>query len=306
VQLPGSCVSRIRSRARFPVRFHGLGLCARLTSSTVTRTLLIGGGKMGEALLGGWLAGGALLAPDVAVVEMYEPRRRELSEVFPDVRVAATLTEALTGSGLVDAVIAVKPHQVEEVCRALTGRTRKVLSIAAGITISQLEGWLTADRATPAAVIRSMPNTPALVGAGASAIAGGTSASADDIAWASTLLGAVGVVITVAEHALDAVTGLSGSGPAYIFLVAEAMIEAGVSVGLTRDASRTLATQTLFGAAKLLHESGELAEVLRANVTSPGGTTAAGLRVLEQHGVRAAFIDAVHAAAARATELGTR
>ena len=129
-------------------------------------------------------------------------------------------------------------------------------------------------------------------------------ASDDDLAWAEDVLGAVGEVVRVPEALLDAVTGLSGSGPAYVFLVAEALIEAGVLVGLPRDVARTLAVQTLLGSARLLAETGEAPEALRAGVTSPGGTTAAGLRVLEQAGVRAAILDAVSAATERSRALG--
>jgi pyrroline-5-carboxylate reductase len=149
-----------------------------------------------------------------------------------------------------------------------------------------------------------MPNTPALVGAGAAAVAAGHAAQETDVAWAEQVLGAVGTVVRVDEPLLDAVTGLSGSGPAYVFLVVEALIEAGVLAGLPRPVSRALATQTLLGAARLLDESGEGPEALRAAVTSPGGTTASGLRALETAGVRAAFLDAVMAATDRSRELG--
>jgi pyrroline-5-carboxylate reductase len=149
-----------------------------------------------------------------------------------------------------------------------------------------------------------MPNTPALVGAGAAAVAGGTGAGADDLDWAESVLAAVGTVVRVDESLLDAVTGLSGSGPAYVFLVAEALIEAGVLVGLPRPVATELAIQTLLGSARLLAE-GELGpEALRAAVTSPGGTTAAGLRALEAAGVRAALLDAVVAATERSRDLG--
>jgi pyrroline-5-carboxylate reductase len=149
-----------------------------------------------------------------------------------------------------------------------------------------------------------MPNTPALVRAGAAAIAAGTAAGPDDLAWAEGILGSVGVVVRVAEPLLDAVTGLSGSGPAYVFLVAEALIEAGVLVGLSRPVSQALAVQTLLGSARLLAESGDGAEALRAAVTSPGGTTAAGLRALEDRGFRAALLAAVVAATERSRQLG--
>jgi pyrroline-5-carboxylate reductase len=149
-----------------------------------------------------------------------------------------------------------------------------------------------------------MPNTPALVGAGAAAICPGSAAGEEDLAWAEEVLGAVGVVVRVPEKDLDTVTGLSGSGPAYVFLVAEAMAEAGVLGGLPRDVAETLAFQTLLGSAQLLVDRGTSPAALRAAVTSPGGTTAAGLRELERHGVRAAFLDAVMAAAERSHELG--
>jgi pyrroline-5-carboxylate reductase len=153
-------------------------------------------------------------------------------------------------------------------------------------------------------VIRAMPNTPALIGAGASAIAPGSAASEEDLAWAEEVLGAVGVVVRVPESQLDAVTGLSGSGPAYVFLVAEALAEAGVLNGLPRATAETLAFQTLAGAARLLAEGETSAADLRAAVTSPGGTTAAGLAELERSGARAAFLDAVSAATRRSRELG--
>lgn len=262
--------------------------------------MLIGGGKMGEALLGGWLAAGTLAAGDVHVVEPDDLRRAALLSAFPGITAAATVGDL---PDAFDAVIAVKPNHVEDVCLAIAGRARRVLSIAAGVPLHKLERWLAAPgRST--SVVRSMPNTPALIGAGASAIAPGGSAGDADTGWAASLLGAVGVVEQVAEASLDAVTGLSGSGPAYVFLIAEALIDAGVSVGLPRTTATTLAIQTLLGAGRLLAESGDEPAVLRANVTSPGGTTAAGLRVLEQRAVRAAIIDAVQAATARSRELG--
>ena len=149
-----------------------------------------------------------------------------------------------------------------------------------------------------------MPNMPALVGAGAAAIAGGRAAGPEDLAWAQSILEAVGTVVTVPESALDAVTGLSGSGPAYVFLLAEALIDAGVLVGLSRPVARQLAVQTLLGSARLLDETGDEPATLRAAVTSPGGTTAAGLRALEAGGVRHAVLEAVVAATERSRQLG--
>ncbi|HEX6165298.1 MAG TPA: pyrroline-5-carboxylate reductase [Acidimicrobiales bacterium] len=260
------------------------------------RLQVIGGGKMGEALLAGLVSGGWAPPAELRVVELLPERARELDERFPAVEVTAAVGPA-DGH-----VLAVKPGDVERACGALaaTGSTTPVLSIAAGVTLARLEAALAPG--TP--VVRAMPNTPALVGAGAAAVAAGAAAGEADLAWAEQILGAVGDVVRVDESLLDAVTGLSGSGPAYVFLVAEALIEAGVLAGLTRPISRTLATQTLLGAARLLAESDEGPEALRAAVTSPGGTTAAGLRALEAAGVRAAFLDAVMAATERSRELG--
>lgn len=256
--------------------------------------VIVGGGRMGEALLGGLLAAGR--APgSLAVVEPDAARRLVLTEDFPGV---AVREQPVAGDGV---VLAVKPGAVPAAAHeASEAGCRRVLSIAAGVTLATLEAALPAG--TP--VIRAMPNTPALVGAGAAAVAGGTAATEDDLVWAEAILGAVGLVVRVAEPLLDAVTGLSGSGPAYVFLVAEALIDAGVLVGLPREVASTLAVQTLLGAARLLSEGSEGPHELRAAVTSPGGTTAAGLAVLEDRAVRAAFSAAVQAATARSRVLG--
>ena len=260
----------------------------------MTRLELIGGGRMGEALLGGLIASGWAAADEFVVVEPVAPRRAELAARYPGLVV---VDQPVAADGV---VIAVKPGQVVDVCRSLAGvAVGRVLSIAAGVSVAQMEAALTAG----VAVVRAMPNTPALVGAGASAIAGGTQATAADLDWAEGVLAAVGIVVRVAESQLDAVTGLSGSGPAYVFLVAEALIEAGVLNGLPRDVSTDLAVQTLLGSARLLAETDDDAPALLAAVTSPGGTTAAGLRALEERATRAAFIAAVTAARDRSAEL---
>lgn len=260
----------------------------------MTRLVVVGGGRMGEALLGGLIVSGWATAEELAVVEPVASRREELMAAHPGLTVTA---DAVGGEGV---VLAVKPHQVGDACRALAGlEVGRVLSIAAGVTLGHLEAVLPAGMP----VVRAMPNTPALVGAGAAAVAGGTSAGAADLDWAEAVLGAVGTVVRVSEAQLNAVTGLSGSGPAYVFLVAEALIEAGVLVGLPRDVSTELAVQTLLGSALLLAETGDDPAVLRAAVTSPGGTTAAGLRALEDRATRAAFIAAVAAATERSAEL---
>ncbi|MCD9625359.1 pyrroline-5-carboxylate reductase [Rhabdothermincola salaria] len=261
----------------------------------MVRLQIVGGGRMGEALLAGLLGAGWAEASELAVVERLDARRRDLAEGFPGVAVLERPT-ACEG-----AVLAVKPTDAAETAQeiALAG-ARRVLSIAAGVTTGALEAALGAG----IAVVRAMPNTPAVVGAGASAIAGGISAGDDDLDWAASVLDAVGVVVRVSEGQLDAVTGLSGSGPAYVFLVAESLIEAGVLVGLSREVAEVLAVQTLLGSGRLLESSDEHAAALRAGVTSPGGTTAAGLHALESGGLRAAILDAVKAATERSRELG--
>ncbi|HZM32402.1 MAG TPA: pyrroline-5-carboxylate reductase, partial [Acidimicrobiales bacterium] len=254
------------------------------------RLQVIGGGKMGEALVAGLVAAGFAPVTELRVVEKLDARADELRQRFPGLDVAADPGPAAGH------VLAVKPGDVEAASRALDPREHHeqdrpapVLSIAAGVTVARLEAVLAPG--TP--VVRAMPNTPALVGAGAAAVAAGTHAGEGELAWAEAILGAVGTVVRVPEGLLDAVTGLSGSGPAYVFLVAEALIEGGVLAGLPRPTATALATQTLVGAARLLRESGDGPEALRAAVTSPGGTTAAGLRALERGGVRSAFLDAV-------------
>jgi pyrroline-5-carboxylate reductase len=281
--------------------------------------VVIGGGKMGEALLGGLLGSGTVAADTAAVVEADAGRRSQLeadgglASRFAGLRVAATLEDLDPAPGF-GAVIAVKPGDVAGVCVVLARfEPARILSIAAGVTLAALrtalasaagEGAGTPDRAAAPALLRAMPNTPALVGAGAAGLAAAEGASSDDVAWAESVLGAVGLVVRVGEGLLDAVTGLSGSGPAYVFLVAEALIDAGVLVGLPRTVAEALTVQTLLGAARMLDEGSDGPATLRAAVTSPGGTTAAGLRALEAGGVRSALMDAVQAATDRSHQLG--
>lgn len=272
------------------------------TSLSSGLLLIVGGGRMGEALAGG-LLGRGWDRDRLVVVEAVAARRTELASTLPELQVAASVPAALASHGSPErcaAVIAVKPHDVAAVCVELEAAgVDRVLSIAAGVTLDDLQA-----RLSSAAVLRAMPNTPALVGAGAAAVSPGARAGREDLEWARDILGAIGTVVELPESALDAVTGLSGSGPAYVFLVAEAMIDAGVLAGLTRPVARELAVQTLLGSARLLAETGEEASELRAGVTSPGGTTAAGLRALEAAGVRSAFLEAVMAATERARQLG--
>jgi pyrroline-5-carboxylate reductase len=254
--------------------------------------VIIGGGNMGAALLGGLLASGRYAPASIAVVEILPARRRELGDRFPGVTTAETVPDCDA------AVIAVKPPDAAAAAAAAaTAGAVRLLSIAAGVKVATLE----AAAGPGVAVVRAMPNTPALVGQGASVIT--ESAGDDDLAWAEQVLGAVGTVDRLPEHHLDAITALTGSGPAYLFFVAEALIEAGTEVGLPAPLVTALTTQLFVGSAALLADRGDAA-ALRRMVTSPGGTTAAGLAVLEDRAVRAAFVDAVRAAAARSAELG--
>lgn len=257
----------------------------------MAEVLIVGGGKMGEALLGGLLAAGRSV-DSLAVVELVAARRDELTAQF-GVRVLEAPEES---AGV---ILATKPDAIPAAADAVASAgVDRVLSVAAGVTLTTLAASF---GSTP--TIRAMPNTPALVGRGAAAICGNAAAGAEDLEWAETILGSVGIVVRSSERLLDAVTGLSGSGPAYVFLVAEAMIDAGVMMGLARQVAVDLTVQTLLGSATLLAQGRPPAE-LRADVTSPGGTTAAGLRELERSGLRAAFAAAVEAATRRSEELG--
>src|SRR5947209_3765636 len=254
---------------------------------------------MGEALLGGLIDGG--WDPEsLAVAEVAAERRHAIETRFPKVRVVPNPAWAVAEAEVV--VVAVKPSDVApalEAAEPVLEPGALVLSIAAGVTIATLEALVPGRP-----VIRAMPNTPAVVGRGAAAIAAGQHAGDEHLARAEAILAVVGTVARVPEKLLDAVTGLSGSGPAYVFLVAEALIDAGVHAGLPRPVSQALVIQTLLGSATLLAEGPDGAEALRAAVTSPGGTTAAGLAALEARAVRSAFLEAVTAATARPRELG--
>ena len=268
----------------------------------IKELLVIGGGKMGEALVRGLLDAGWARPEQVVIVEVAPARRAELAGPGGLASRFAGLEVVEGGSPPAKgAVLAVKPGDIEAACRVLEGSgVSRVLSIAAGVTLRDLESFCPQG----SAVVRAMPNIAALVRAGATAISAGALAGPEDMEWAAGIMRSVGLVVEVPEKLLDAVTGLSGSGPAYVFVVAEAMTEAGVLIGLPRPVARDLVAQTLLGSAQLLLGTGQSAEDLRAAVTSPGGTTAAGLRRLEAGGARSAIIEAVAAAAERSRELG--
>ncbi len=263
---------------------------------------VIGGGKMAEALIGGLIDRSWAEPREIGVVEI-DSDRREVLVGQRGVRAAASIDAAIDDSDfdLDDVLIAVKPQHTADVCQALaSSSTQRVLSIAAGVTIEAISRSL---GPTPR-VIRAMPNTPALVGVGAAAIAGSANATQHDITWATRILEAVGTVAVVDEFDLDAVTGLSGSGPAYLFLLAESMQAAAVAEGLSESLAAALTTQTLLGAAALLDADDSSPGQLRANVTSPGGTTAAAIGVMQDRGLEAIVHEAIGAATRRSRELG--
>lgn len=263
---------------------------------------MVGGGRIGEALVAGLIEAGRA-ASDLAVVEPVAARAAQLADRY-GVRTTGTVVAAAAGADIV--VIAVKPGDVDDVVSDLAkveldnDAEQLLVSLAAGVPTARLEAKLPAGYP----VVRAMPNTPMVVGAGMNVIAAGRYAQARHLSRAEELLTAVGRVVTVPESQMDAVTALSGSGPAYFFLVAEAMIDGGVSLGLSRDVATTLVTQTMLGSAVMADRSTDDPVALRAAVTSPGGTTAAAVRELERAGVRSAFVEALHAACDRSRELG--
>ncbi|MDT0200626.1 pyrroline-5-carboxylate reductase [Nocardioides sp. AE5] len=258
---------------------------------------IIGAGVMGETLLSGLLRAGA--APDSLLVgEKREARVRELEETYA-VTVVSNV-EAAQGAETV--ALVVKPQDMATVLEEISPHLRAgqlVVSLAAGITTAFIEARVP----DAVAVVRVMPNTPALVDEGMFAISAGSHCDDEHLARAEGLLSATGQVVRVPEKQQDAVTAISGSGPAYIFYVVESMVEAGVHLGLPRATATELVIQTLFGSAKMLRETGTHPTVLREQVTSPGGTTAAAIRELEVHKVRAAFLSAMEAARNRSQAL---
>ncbi|WP_433524601.1 pyrroline-5-carboxylate reductase [Nocardia pseudovaccinii] len=268
----------------------------------MTRVAVIGGGRIGEALIAGLLESGRA-AKDLVVVETHADRAELIGDRF-GVRVTDSIADAIVGADVL--VIAVKPGDVDTVMTQLgkaeldADRDQILVSLAAGVPTARLENKLPAGFP----VVRVMPNTPMLVGQGMSVLAPGRYARTEQLAQVTELLAAVGKVATVTEAQMDAVTAVSGSGPAYFFLVVEAMVDAGVGLGLTRDVATDLVVQTMLGSAALLESSGQTAAELRAAVTSPAGTTAAAVRELERGGVRSAFLEALHAAKQRSVEQG--
>jgi pyrroline-5-carboxylate reductase len=259
---------------------------------------ILGGGKIGEALLSGLLRG-ERTAEDIVVCEKHPDRAAYLSATY-GVK-ALDVADAVSAAHTL--VLAVKPQDIDALLAELhpvVGPRHVVVSVAAGVTTAHIERHL----ADGVPVVRCMPNTPALVDQAMTAVSAGAHATEEHLATAESLLAAVGRVVRVPESQLDAVTALSGSGPAYFFFLVEAMIDAGILLGLPRALAAELIVQTAIGSAIMLRDSGEHPVQLREAVTSPGGTTIAAIRELEVHGVRAALLAAIEAACIRSREIG--
>jgi pyrroline-5-carboxylate reductase len=268
---------------------------------TIRRLAIIGGGRMGAAILGGLIASGALEASAIVVAEPTQARRAELARDL-GVSAVAEAREAVVGADTV--LLAVKPQVIDEVVTSLAPSLEPaalVVSIAGGITCARLESLLPAG--TP--VVRVMPNTPALVGAAMSVVSGGDEASEAQIASVASLFEAVGAVMVLDERYQDACSAISGSGPAYMALVIDALARAGVREGLTRDVAQKLALQTMRGTVELIERTGEHPEAVIDAVSSPGGSTIAAIAEIEAGGVRSAFSKAVRAAVRRSREMGS-
>lgn len=262
----------------------------------------IGAGNMAEAMIRGLLEAKLVRAKQLMASDIVEARRQQLQQRF-DVQTVAESREVAAKASIL--ILAVKPQDMEAALKGIApaiDQTKTIISIAAGTPIAFIAERLPAK----ARVIRVMPNAPALVLAGAAGIAKGEHATAQDLQIAEAIFGAIGKAVVVEEKHLDAVTGLSGSGPAYVFLFIEALADAGVKVGLARDVAKLLAGQTVLGAAKMLLESGRHPAELKDVVASPGGTTIAGLHALERGGLRGILMEAVEAATIRSRELGKR
>jgi pyrroline-5-carboxylate reductase len=263
------------------------------------RIAVLGAGQIGEALITGLLSSGWRDASELVASTRREERVRELEERH-GIRATLSNQEAVAGAGIL--VVAVKPQDIPVLLGEIGGLVtpdQTVLSIAAAIPTAALEGLL-AERVP---VVRAMPNTPSTVHEGIAGVCGGSHAGEEHVARAVEVLRHLGAVVEVPERLMDAVTAISGSGPAYFALLAEAMIEAGILLGVSREVSTQLVVQTMLGTAKQLRDEAMHPVELREMVTSPGGTTIAAIRELEQAGVRAAFLNAIQAAMDRSREL---
>jgi pyrroline-5-carboxylate reductase len=262
----------------------------------------LGAGNMGEAIIKGLLQTGLVPAAAIAATDVRADRLQQMVGQY-GVRAAASNSELVSGADIV--ILAVKPQIMSAVLKEIAGavdRGKLLISIAAGVPVAALRDGL----GKAARLIRVMPNTPALVLEGVTAIARADGLDAGDLEMAQELFGAVGRVVVLEEDLLDAVTGLSGSGPAYVAIVIESLADGGVKMGLDRATAMILATQTVLGSARLILETGAHPGQLKDMVSSPGGTTIAGIAALEEGGVRRTFISAVERATLRSRELGGR
>jgi pyrroline-5-carboxylate reductase len=270
-----------------------------MASTERIRVGFLGAGRMATALAEGWKQAGLVAAGDCLACDVLESARDHFTKTT-GFEATSDPTKVILGSDIV--VLAVKPQSLRDLMELVgshLGSKKLVLSIIAGATLDRLQKALGHGR-----VVRIMPNTPCMVGASATAYATGPGATAEDAQIVSRLFNAVGRAFVVPEHLMDAVTGLSGSGPAYGFVMIEALADGGVKAGLPRDVATILAAQTLLGAAKMVLETGRHPGQLKDDVASPAGTTIQGLFELEQAGIRGALIQAVDAAAKRSAELG--
>lgn len=268
-----------------------------LTDQTIA---VIGAGNIGRALIGGLIKGHEFEPSQLWATRRNERALEQLEEDFAGIKTTTDNSAAVQHATIV--VLAVKPQTFREVIGEIKGSVRAgtlVMSVLAGITSDALQDALGQD----VPVVRAMPNTPALVDAGASAISGGRFASSEHVALAEHIFEAVGTVEIVPEYLMDAVTGLSGSGPAYVYMFIEALTDAGVKQGLPRPTAARLAAQTVYGASKLVRETGKHPAILRDEVTTPGGTAIAAVAELESHGLRTMLINAVATATSRSKEL---
>ncbi|MEO1228091.1 MAG: pyrroline-5-carboxylate reductase [Myxococcota bacterium] len=263
------------------------------------RLAVVGCGNLGRALVAGLIESGAMSPDRIAVSNRRSERSRAMAERF-QVRAADDNVDCVSGADVV--LVAVKPQIVPGVLEELAGPAQDalVISVAAGVSSGRIESELERNPR----VVRAMPNTPAVIKQSATALAPGAHATEEDLNLARSIFEAVGRVVVVDENHLDAVTGLSGSGPAYVFLMIEAFADAGVKVGLSREVALELAVQTIQGSARLLQETQEHPGRLKDQVTSPGGCAIAGLHTLEEGGLRTTLMNAVEAATRRASELG--
>jgi len=260
----------------------------------------LGGGNMAEALIKGLIAAGTAKPDHILVADILSDRLEHLRKTY-GIIVHKSSKDAVSQAEIV--LLCVKPQAIDMVLTKIlpvADKGKLVISIAAGVTIARIEKILTGGPR----VVRVMPNTPALVLAGAAALAGGKNATDDDLALAQSIFNSVGRSFVVDEKLMDAVTGLSGSGPAYVFTIIEALADAGVKAGLPRQLALELTAQTVYGAAKMVLETKEHPGKLRDMVTSPGGTTIEGLHALEEGKLRATLMNAVEAATERSRELG--